>query len=57
MGMGDDYFMYCGVADPRFVLIPHDLDTILDEGTPMLPSTRASSRSPRARLAATASRA
>ena len=32
MGIGDDYFMYRGVADPRFVLIPHDLDTILDEG-------------------------
>jgi hypothetical protein len=31
-GMGDDYFMYCGVTDPRFVLIPHDLDTILGEG-------------------------
>ncbi len=32
MGMGDDYFMYRGVEDPRFVLIPHDLDTILDQG-------------------------
>jgi hypothetical protein len=32
-GIGDDYFMYCGVADPRFVLFPHDLDTILDQGT------------------------
>ncbi len=32
MGMGDDYFMYRGVIDPRFVLIPHDLDTILDQG-------------------------
>ena len=31
-GMGDDYFMYCGTADPRFVLIPHDLDTVLGEG-------------------------
>jgi hypothetical protein len=31
-GMGDDYFMYCGTADPRFVLTPHDLDTILDQG-------------------------
>ena len=31
-GMGDDYFLYRGVADPRFVLIPHDLDTILDQG-------------------------
>lgn len=32
MGIGDDYFMYRGVADPRFVLIPHDLDTILGQG-------------------------
>ena len=32
MGMGDDYFMYRGVTDPRFVLVPHDLDTILDQG-------------------------
>ena len=31
-GIGDDHFMYCGVVDPRFVLFPHDLDTILDEG-------------------------
>ncbi len=32
MGIGDDYFMYCGAEDRRFVLIPHDLDTILDQG-------------------------
>ena len=32
LGIGDDYFMYRGVTDPRFVLIPHDLDTILDQG-------------------------
>ncbi len=31
-GMGDDYFIYRGTADPRFVLIPHDLDTVLGEG-------------------------
>ena len=31
-GIGDDYFMYRGVTDPRFVLFPHDLDTILDQG-------------------------
>jgi hypothetical protein len=31
MGIGDDYFMYRGVADSRFVLIPHDLDTILGQ--------------------------
>jgi hypothetical protein len=28
-GYGDDYGFYRGVADPRFVLVPHDLDTIL----------------------------
>ena len=28
-GRGDDYAMYCGIFDPRFVLLPHDLDTIL----------------------------
>jgi len=32
LGIGDDYFMYRGITDPRFVLIPHDLDTILDTG-------------------------
>lgn len=32
LGMGDDYFMYRGVADPRFVLVAHDLDTILWQG-------------------------
>ena len=28
-GRGDDYLMYRGVKDPRFWLVPHDLDTIL----------------------------
>jgi len=28
-GRGDDYAMYRGVEDPRFWLVPHDLDTIL----------------------------
>ncbi|HUT09819.1 MAG TPA: lamin tail domain-containing protein, partial [Thermoguttaceae bacterium] len=32
-GIGDDYAMYCGVEDPRFVLIPHDLDSILGLGS------------------------
>ena len=32
MGGGDDYFLYRGVIDPRFVLIPHDLDSVLDRG-------------------------
>ncbi|RIK80290.1 MAG: hypothetical protein DCC68_11305 [Planctomycetota bacterium] len=31
-GFGDDYAMYRGVIDPRFVLLPHDLDTILGQG-------------------------
>jgi len=31
-GIGDDYFMYCGAVDHRFVLVPHDLDTVLNEG-------------------------
>ena len=28
-GYGDDYYLYCGIADPRFILIPYDLDNIL----------------------------
>jgi hypothetical protein len=32
LGIGDDYFMNRGVTDPGFVLMPHDLDTILDSG-------------------------
>jgi hypothetical protein len=31
-GVGDDYDMYRGQNDPRFVLVPHDLDTILGKG-------------------------
>ncbi len=31
-GNGDDYFLYCGTADPRFVLIQHDLDSIFGLG-------------------------
>jgi hypothetical protein len=27
-GYGDDYYLYRGIDDPRFVLIQHDLDTI-----------------------------
>ncbi|MFN0066715.1 MAG: CotH kinase family protein, partial [Limisphaerales bacterium] len=33
-GSGDDYFLYRGVADPRFRLLPYDLDTILGLGSP-----------------------
>ncbi|HQI29224.1 MAG TPA: CotH kinase family protein, partial [Sedimentisphaerales bacterium] len=29
---GDDYAMYRGVNDPRFWLIPHDLDTLFGQG-------------------------
>jgi hypothetical protein len=31
-GGGDDYFLYRGENDPRFSLIPHDLDSILAQG-------------------------
>ncbi|MBN1780325.1 CotH kinase family protein [bacterium] len=31
-GQGDDYYMYRGEADTRFVMLPHDLDTIFGEG-------------------------
>ncbi|KPK34189.1 MAG: hypothetical protein AMJ65_18710, partial [Phycisphaerae bacterium SG8_4] len=31
-GRGDDYAMYRGVEDPRFWLVPHDLDTVLGQG-------------------------
>ncbi|MBN2270758.1 MAG: lamin tail domain-containing protein, partial [Sedimentisphaerales bacterium] len=31
-GEGDDYAMYCGIEDPRFWLLPHDLDTLLGQG-------------------------
>ncbi|MGB2820196.1 MAG: CotH kinase family protein, partial [Phycisphaerae bacterium] len=32
-GRGDDYAMYQGVEDPRFTLVPYDLDTVLGTGT------------------------
>ena len=31
-GIGDDYDMYRGENDARFVLVPHDLDTIFEKG-------------------------
>jgi hypothetical protein len=31
-GNGDDYYMYRGIVDPRFVLIQHDLDSIFGMG-------------------------
>ena len=33
-GVGDDYAMYRGLHDPRFVLVGHDWDTILNVATP-----------------------
>jgi hypothetical protein len=32
-GQGDDYFLYRGVADRRFQVLPYDLDSILGQGT------------------------
>ena len=32
-GRGDDYAMYQGVEDPRFTLVPYDLDTVLGTGS------------------------
>jgi len=31
-GVGDDYAMYRGLQDTRFILLPHDFDTILGQG-------------------------
>jgi hypothetical protein len=31
-GRGDDYSIYRGEIDPRFILLPHDLDTIMGRG-------------------------
>ena len=31
-GIGDDYSMYRGALDRRFVLLPHDMDTTLGQG-------------------------
>lgn len=33
-GRTDDFSMYRGVTDPRFVLIPHDFDTTLGQNSP-----------------------
>ncbi|MBN2508401.1 MAG: lamin tail domain-containing protein [Verrucomicrobia bacterium] len=37
IGVGDDYNLYRGVRDPRFLLIPHDWDTILGQAGGLLP--------------------
>ena len=31
-GTDDDYDMYRGVVDPRFIFVPHDLDTVFGQG-------------------------
>jgi hypothetical protein len=31
-GFNDDYYLYRGVHDPQFILVYHDLDTIIGEG-------------------------
>ncbi len=37
-GYNDDYFMYRGVADRRFILLYYDLDTILGESSSLGPN-------------------
>ncbi len=39
-GVGDDYAMYRGIADPRFRLVAHDFDTILNQGDTAGSTTR-----------------
>jgi hypothetical protein len=31
-GIGDDYALYRGLNDPRFIVVPHDFDTIFGQG-------------------------
>ncbi len=31
-GIGDDYALYRGISDPRFLIVGHDFDTILGQG-------------------------
>lgn len=31
-GRGDDYGLYRGIIDPRFIILPHDFDTIFGQG-------------------------
>jgi hypothetical protein len=37
-GYNDDYYMYRGVTDPRFILSYHDLDTVLGVGGSLAPN-------------------
>ena len=39
-GAGDDYSMYRGVTDPRFILLAHDSDTVLAQGDSSADYTR-----------------
>jgi len=32
-GYGDDYYLYRGINDPRFILVPYDLDSIFTRGS------------------------
>jgi spore coat protein CotH len=36
-GVGDDYALYRGMIDPRFVVVPYDLDTLMGDGTTATP--------------------
>ncbi|MBI1841918.1 MAG: lamin tail domain-containing protein [Verrucomicrobia bacterium] len=36
-GIGDDYALYRGVNDPRFLLLPYDLDTLMGRGVTPIP--------------------
>ena len=42
MGYGDDYTLYRGMLDPRTLMVPHDLDTIMGQGGVRAPPTPAS---------------
>lgn len=38
IGRGDNYWLYRGISDNRFRIIPHDLDTIFGVGSDYLPN-------------------
>ncbi len=42
-GTGDDYALYRGVNDPRFILVSHDLDTLFGQGSSSYSSSVGSS--------------
>lgn len=37
---GDDYGLYRGVNDPRFIIVPHDLDTVFNLGNSTVSTNR-----------------